>query len=376
MSAAGWLRIRRMIVKEFRQILRDPRMKPVLFVSPILQLLLFGYAVNTDVRHTATFVVDHDRTAASRALVSALTASGYFAVVGTDDRPSALERALQHGHAVVGLQIPPGFAAALAGGQARVQLVVDGSDSNTGLVAQGHATRIVAAFGARLGSDRVAGGGRAGVDLRSRAWYNPGLESRTYNVPGIIAVLLMLMSLLLTSLAVVRERELGTLEQLMVSPLRPGELMLGKTVPVAVIALVQLALVTTVALAWFGIPFRGSPVVLVAGALVYILAGLAFGLLISTITRTQQEAFMVMFLFFLPAVILSGFMYPVSSMPEVLQWLTLANPLRHFLEVVRGIFLKGHGLAELWGEFAILGAMAVVALGLATARFSRSLERA
>lgn len=375
MNAASRLRIRRMIVKEFRQMLRDPRMKPVLFVSPILQLLLFGYAVNTDVRHTATFVVDHDRTATSRALVAALTASGHFAVVGSEARPAALEVALQRGRAVVGLEIPPGFAAALARGEARVQLVVDGSDSNTGLVAQGHAARIVAAFGARLAGERIGRGGPGRVDLRSRAWYNPGLESRTYNVPGIIAVLLMLMSLLLTSLAVVRERELGTLEQLMVSPLRPVELILGKTVPVAVIALVQLALVSAVALAWFGIPFRGSPLVLVAGALVYIVAGLAFGLLISTITRTQQEAFMVMFLFFLPAVILSGFMYPVSSMPEVLQWLTLANPLRHFLEVVRGIFLKGHGLTELWGEFAILGAMAAAALGLATVRFARSLER-
>jgi ABC-2 type transport system permease protein len=366
---ASLRRLRQLVAKELRQLFRDPRIKPLLFVSPILQLVLFGYAVNTDVRDTATFVVDHDRSPASRDLVAALTASGYFRVSGRADAPAALEQALDRSRAVVGLQIPPGFARDLARGEARVQLLVDGSDSNTGLAAQGNAARIIQAHGARL----VAGASeRAGVHLRARVWFNPSLESRVYNVPGVIGVLLLLMTLLLTSLAVVREREMGTLEQLMVSPLRPVELMLGKTIPVAGIALVQLALVTTVALAWFGIPFRGSPAALLAVASVYILAGLSFGLLISTISRTQQEAFMVMFLFLLPAIILSGFMYPVSSMPEPLQWLTLANPLRHFLEVVRGIFLKGEGLADLWPQFLVLAGMATAALTAATIRFARS----
>ncbi len=366
---ASLRRVRQLVAKEVRQLFRDPRIKPLLFVSPILQLVLFGYAVNTDVRDTATFVVDHDRSPASRALVAALTASGYFRVAGGADAPAALQQALDRGQAVVGLQIPPGFARDLARGEARVQLLVDGSDSNTGLAAQGNAARIIQAHGARL----AAGAGeRAGVNLRTRVWFNPSLESRVYNVPGVIGVLLLLMTLLLTSLAVVREREMGTLEQLMVSPLRPVELMLGKTIPVAGIALVQLALVTTVALAWFGIPFRGSPAALLAVASVYILAGLSFGLLISTISRTQQEAFMVMFLFLLPAIILSGFMYPVTSMPEPLQWLTLANPLRHFLEVVRGIFLKGEGLADLWRQLLVLAGMATAALTAATLRFGRS----
>lgn len=369
--SAGWAgRVRHLVVKEIRQLFRDPRIKPLLFVSPILQLVLFGYAVNTDVRHTATFVVDHDRTTASRELVAALTASGYFTVTGQSDRPADLVRALDRGDAVVGLQIPPGYGRDLASGGARVQLLVDGSDSNTGLAAQGNAQRIVMAHGARLvAGDRPA----SGVELRARAWFNPSLESRVYNVPGVIGVLLLLMTLLLTSLAVVREREMGTLEQLMVSPLRPMELMLGKTIPVAGIALLQLGLVTAVALAWFGIPFRGSPGVLVAGAFLYILAGLSFGLLISTITRTQQEAFMVMFLFLLPAIILSGFMYPISSMPEPLQWLTLGNPLRHFLAVVRGIFLRGEGIADLWVEFTVLAAMASAAMLAAANRFARSL---
>lgn len=367
---AALRRIRELVAKELLQIFRDPRIKPVLFVSPILQLLLFGYAVNTDVRHTALFVVDHDRTAASRDLVATLVAGGYFQVTGHSDRPADLVRALDRGEAVVGLEVPPGFARELARGAARIQLLVDGSDSNTGLVAQGNAVRIIQAFGARVaGPARPAGG----VGLRAQALFNPSLESRMYNVPGVIAVLLMLMTLLLTALAVVREREMGTLEQLMVSPLRPVELMIGKTIPVAGIALLQLALVTTVALLWFGVPFRGSALTLLAGAVVYILAGLAFGLLISTITRTQQEAFMVMFLFLLPAIILSGFMYPVSSMPEPLQWLTLANPLRHFLEVVRGVFLKGENLADLWPQLTVLAVMATAALAAATNRFARSL---
>lgn len=363
-------RIRHLVAKELRQLFRDPRIKPLLFVSPILQLVLFGYAVNTDVRHTAAYVVDQDRTAASRALVEALTASGYFRVAGESARPADLVEALDHGDAVVGLQIPPGYARDLALGTASVQLLVDGSDANTGLAAQGNALRIIQAHGARVA---VPPGTSGGVDLRTRVWFNPSLESRVYNVPGVIGVLLMLMTLLLTSLAVVREREMGTLEQLMVSPLRPVELMVGKTLPVAGIALAQLVVVTLVALLWFGIPFRGSPGALLVGAGLYILAGLSFGLLISTITRTQQEAFMVMFLFLLPAIILSGFMYPISSMPEPLQWLTLANPLRHFLELVRAIFLRGEGLRELWPQVLILTALAVGALTAATRRFAASL---
>ncbi|MDZ4675103.1 MAG: ABC transporter permease [Gemmatimonadota bacterium] len=370
MNRAAWLRVRRLVAKEFRQIFRDPRMRPMLFLSPIIQLLLFGYAVNTDVRHTATFLVDHDRSAASRELVAALTASGFFQIVGRSERSADLVGALDRGHAVIGLEIPPGFGDDLAAGRSTVQLLVDGSDSNTGLVAQGNAMRLLQAFALGHSRGQTAGG----VELRTRAWFNPALESRVYNVPGVIAALLILMCLLLTALAVVREREMGTLEQLMVTPLQPSELMLGKTIPVAVIALGQLVLVTAVALLWFGIPFRGNPLALVIGALVYILAGLAFGLLISSATRTQQEAFMVMFLVLMPLLILSGFMYPISSMAEPLQWLTLANPLRHFLVIVRGIFLKGEGLGDLWPQYLTLLAMAVVALRVATIRFARSLR--
>jgi ABC-2 type transport system permease protein len=364
-----------MVVKELRQTFRDERTKRVIFVSPIIQLLLFGYAVNTDVHNVATALVDHDRTAESRDLVSALTASGYFRIVTTSDRSADLGHALDHGDAVVGLEIPVGYGVDLLRGRSpAVQLLVDGTNSNTATVAQGYATRIVQQLGAR--SAQASGGAAvppAGIDLRARAWFNPSLESRVYNVPAVIGVIVLLMCLLLTALGVVREREVGTLEQLLVSPLSPGELMLGKTIPVAGIALVQLTLVTTVALLWFDVPLRGSVPVLLLAAALFILAGLSFGLLISTVSATQQEAFLAMFLFLLPAIILSGFLYPISTMPEFFQRLTLANPLRHFLEIVRGIFLKGAGLRELWVQFTVLTTMAAAGLLVATRRFRRTL---
>jgi ABC-2 type transport system permease protein len=366
------LRISRMVKKELRQLFRDPRTKRVIFLSPILQLVLFGYAVNTDVRRVATWVVDHDRTAESRLLLEAFTASDYFRVVGSGDDPRDLERALDHGDAKVGLRIPAGFARDLRAGRSpAVQLLLDGSNSNTATIAQGYAARIVQQLGTRVGAGPLPEGG---VDLRTRAWYNPGLVSRVYNVPAVVGVIVLLMSLLLTALGVVREREMGTLDQLLVSPLSAGELMLGKTLPVAGVALVQLTLVTTVALLWFQIPLRGSPPVLLLAAVLFILAGLSLGLVISTISDTQQEAFLSMFLFLLPAIILSGFLYPVETMPRFFQWLTLANPLRHFITVIRGIFLKGAGLRELWPQFVFMAVMAAAGLVFATRRFRASLR--
>lgn len=389
MTRLSSLRLRRMVRKELRQLFRDPKTKRVIFVSPIIQLILFGYAVNTDVRRLPTFIVDHDRTVESRLLVDAFTASDYFRVAGRDIDPEAMRRALDRGEATIGLTIPPGFAMDLAGGRSPpVQILVDGTSSNTATVAQGYATRIVRSFrtsgdgsagaldrsGAADGPNHPGvGGAPSGVDFRARAWYNPSLESRVYNVPAVIGVIVLLMCLLLTAMGVVREREMGTLEQLLVSPLRPGELILGKTIPVALIALIQIFLVTSVALLWFDIPLRGSVFALALAAALFILAGLAVGLLISTVSATQQEAFLVMYLFVLPAIILSGFLYPVETMPESFQVLTLANPLRHFLEIVRAIFLKGAGLADVWAQLTVLTAMAAAGLGYAIRRFRASI---
>lgn len=374
------LRVGKMVIKELRQLFRDPKTKRVIFVSPIIQLILFGYAVNTDVRNVATALVDLDRTQESRELVDAFTASGYFDVVIRSDRPADLERALDHGDAVVALHIPAGYSQALAAGRdAPVQLLVDGTNSNTATVAQGYAAKIVQELATRRRATGGAGGTAGGrdapsaIDVRARAWFNPSLESRVYNVPAVIGVIVLLMCLLLTAMAVVREREVGTLEQLLVSPLSPAELMLGKTIPVAGVALVQLMLVTAVALLWFDIPLRGSVPALLLAAALFILAGLSLGLIISTISATQQEAFLAMFLFVLPAIILSGFLYPIDTMPDVFQTLTLANPLRHFLEIVRGIFLKGAGVLDLGVQFGVLTAMAGGGLVVATRRFRASL---
>jgi ABC-2 type transport system permease protein len=362
-------RVRTLLRKELRQIFRDPRMKRFIFIAPVFQLIVFGYAVNTDIRDTPLYVVDQSGTYESRQLVDALTASGYFRVVGRSARPEAMTRALDRGDAIVAIQIPPGYAIDLKAGRGgSVQVIVDGTNSNTATVAQGNVLRIVQQLAERYAID--AGGERpGGVELRIRAWFNPDLASRVYNVPAVMALIVLLMALLLTALTMVRERELGTLEQLMVTPVTPGELILGKTIPVAMIALVQLTVIMIVAIFWFGIPFRGSLLALLAAALIYIVAGLAFGLIISSISRTQQEAILVMFLFIMPAIILSGFMFPIFTMPPIFQWLTLANPIRHFIEIVRPVFLKGSGITDLWPQYLWLLTLAATALLAARWRF-------
>jgi ABC-2 type transport system permease protein len=379
MSGRGLNRRRlwQMIRKEFRQTLRDPRAARMMFLAPVLQVLMFGYVVNTDVRHLRTIIVDRDASADSRALITSMSAAGYFNIVERSDRGADVTTALDHGDAVVGLEIPSGFGADLQSGrQTSVQLLVDGSSANTANVALGYATQIITRFGMDRGVEIAARAGqtnvRGGVDLRSRAWYNENLKSQVYNVPGVIATIMMMMCLLLTSLGVVREREIGTLEQLMVSPLRPTELILGKTLPVVFVALVDLLLVTTVALLLFHIPLRGSFGLLLFAAMGYILAGLGIGLWISTVSKTQQEAFMSMFLFFLPAMFLSGFMFPVEAMPKAFQYLTLLNPMRHFLIVVRGIFLRGAGWDVLHVQIITLYVMGASLLAFATTRFHKT----
>jgi ABC-2 type transport system permease protein len=355
-----------LVVKEFRQVFRDPRMARVIFISPLIQLVVFGYAVSTDLWETSTWLVDQEGSAASRELVETLTASGYFRITGRSHRPADIVRALDRGEAVVGLQIPPDFSTRLRDGSgATVQLLLDGTNSNTASVANSYAERIVQAWGLEASGSLVP----AAVDLRERAWYNADLQSRNYNVPAVVGALILLVCLLLTSLAVVREREIGTLEQLQVSPLQSWELIVGKTVPFAVVGLVDLAIVTTAALVWFDVPFRGSVGWLVGSSLLYLASGLGLGLLISTVSKTQQEAFMGSFLVFMPSILLSGFMFPVSSMPVSFQWLTLLNPVRHYIEIVRAIFLKGTGGADLWPQYLWLLVLGVGLLGFAAWRF-------
>ncbi len=360
-----------LLAKEFRHIFRDPRMARVIFVAPIIQLVAFGYAVSTDLEDTPTFVVDHDNTRESRDLVASLTASGYFEVTGRSASPRDLVRALDRGDAVLGVEIPRAYAEAWLGrGGASIQILLDGTNSNTAAMAQGYITRIVEGRAV----ERAMAGIQLPVDLRERAWYNPELASRNYNVPAVVGTLIMLVCLLLTSLAVVREREIGTLEQLKVSPLTASELIAGKTLPFGIIGMGDMVLVTTVAVLWFDVPLRGSLSLLFLASLLYVVAGLGMGLLVSTVSKTQQEAFMGTFLVFMPALLLSGFMFPVSSMPVVFQNVTVLNPVRHYIEIVRAIFLKGIGIEVLWPQFLALFVLGTALLTLATLRFRREVS--
>ena len=364
-------RVAGLVRKEFHQILRDWRLARIIFVAPVIQLLIFGYAVSTDVRHTWMFVVDGDRTQASRALVDAFTAGGYFDVVGRSDRPADAAAALDYGRAILALRIPAGYARTLREpGGAHVQVLVDGTNSNVATVSLGYAEQIVRSHGLATLERAFT----PPVDLRERAWFNPALVSRNYNVPAVIGTIMLMMSLMLTALSVVREREMGTLEQLMVSPLTPGELIAGKTIPFGLVAMAQMAIITAVALLWFHIPFLGQGLLLLLGALLFLLTTLGLGLLISTVSNTQQEAFLTTFLAIMPVMMLSGFMFPVTSMPVAFQWLTLLNPLRHYLEIVRAIFLKGAGFDALWPHYAVLAGMGTSILWLAGTRFRKTVR--
>jgi drug efflux transport system permease protein len=360
-------RIRGLLRKELIEVLRDPRLTRMVLVAPVLQLVLFGYAVSTDVRHTSTFVVDQDHTQLSRDLTATFFASGYFRLAGASDRPRDLVAAIDGGRALIGLHIPRGFAKEAARDAATVQVVLDGTSSNTATVAMDYAQRIIQEWALRN-----ANAPAPPVELRERAWFNPALRSRDYNVPAVMGNVLMILSLMLTSLAVVRERELGTLEQLMVSPLTPGEMIAGKTIPFALICLADLVLITVVALLWFRVPFQGSFLLLLLAGVLYLVSTLGLGLLISTFSTTQQEAVLTSFLFIMPLMLLSGFMFPVTSMPLAFQWVTLANPVRHFLEIVRAVFLKGAGLDALWRQYLALALIGGSVLVLAARRFHKT----
>jgi ABC-2 type transport system permease protein len=372
-----WERLWQMLVKEFIHIFRDPRMRAVVFVTPIIQLVVLGYAATTDLSEVRTAVADLDRSAESRELVRRLEASGHFRLVAHASAPRALGDLLDRGRVRLALQIDPGFASDLRRGRpAVVQVLVDGTDSNAAGVVADHVSRIVA----RLNRD-LARAGRpgpaaeeAGLDLRIRTWYNPDLRSQLYYVPGVIAILIMLTSLLLTSMAIVRERELGTMEQLLVTPIRPVELILGKTIPFALIGFFDVALITAVAVFWFQVPIRGSLVLLFAATACYLLSALGIGLSISTVSRTQQQALMTTFLFFQPAMLLSGFVFPIANMPPAVQYLTYLNPLRYFLTIIRGIFLKGNGLDVLWPEVLALLVLGTVVMAVSSLRFRTRLE--
>jgi ABC-2 type transport system permease protein len=372
-------RILTMLRKEFRSVFRDPRMRMVIFGLPVLQTLIFGYAVTLDVRHVRLVVLDRDQTPASRSLIARFTGSGHFDAVAWVQDERTAQQAIDRGEASAILQLNAGFGAKLGSGRPTpVQLIIDGSDSNTARFVLNYAETIAGTFSRAVvleQAERRRGPGRppASVDLRARAWFNADLESRNFYVPGIIATLVMLVSLMLTSMAIVREKEVGTIEQIMVTPIRPVEFILGKCAPFVVIGFINVFMVTAVGLYWFDIPMRGSFGLLLAGTSLFLLSTLGIGLFISTISSTQQQAMMTTFFFFFPAMLLSGFVYPIANMPEYVQWLTFLNPLRYFLIIIRGVFLKGVGIEILWTQLAALLGLGLMVMSFAVARFRKTL---
>jgi ABC-2 type transport system permease protein len=374
-------RIFHILVKEFIQLWRDKWGRFRLIVPPVVQLLLFGYAATFEVYHVSTAVLDLDRSQESRELVARFTSSDRLRVVERAQTQKEADTAIDRGDAAVALVIHAGFANLLRKGQdAPLQVVVDGTNSNTALIALGYINTIANGFALDYVTDLAArtqgvmGTQQVQVTIEQRPWYNPDFNGRWFFVPGVIATILLVMIVNLTAFAVVREREVGTLEQIMVSPIRPAEFILGKTVPFFAVGFGLAGLITITGIVWFEVPFVGNPLVFMLGTTLYLLSLLALGLLISTVCVTQQQAFATNFFVLNPLFILSGFSFPISSMPEVLQWFTYLNPLRYFLVVIRGTFLKGVGIDVLWPQLSAMAIIAAVLLGLSILRFRKSLE--
>jgi ABC-2 type transport system permease protein len=374
-------RLKQMLIKEFIQVFRDKRTRFILFGPPIVQMLVFGYAATYEIHHVPTVVLDLDHSQESRELISRFTSSPYFDVQRQLTGLSQIGDLIEQGKATVGIEIHAGFARNLRKGQAApLQVIVDATNSNTALIASGYITQISLDFARDYQKDRI---GRIApqlievmpsVELEARPWYNPDLRSRWFFIPGIIGSLTLVLVITLTAFAVVREREIGTLEQIMVTPIRPAEFILGKTLPFFLIGLFDVSLIAVVGSLWFQVPFRGHLLDLFAGSVLFLLSMLGVGLLISTISSTQQQAMVTAFFFIMPAVSFSGFGFPISTMPQWMQYLTYLSPLRYFLIVLRGTYLKGVGMDILWPQMAAMGGLAFSLLTIAILRFHKALD--
>jgi len=365
------------VLKEFLQLRQDRKMIPVLIVGPLMQLLALGYAANMDVTNVPMLLVDQDRTVESRALVERFTGSGYFALAGQVATVEDVEPWLVAGRAQIALVIGAGYGAAVVGGRtARVQVIADGTDANSAVVGLGYASRIVSSVGTTLEASRLTRSRAPGaIELLPRVFYNPDLRSRWFYVPAVLAMVLMLVTMMLPSMAVVREKEIGTLEQISVTPLQPWQLILGKLAPFVVIGIFDLWLITLLARVIFGVPLRGSLLVLTLLTLLYLLNTLGLGLLVSTMVNTQQQAMMFSaFVLMVPMIYLSGLIFPIENMPVAIQYATYAIPVRYYGNVIRGVFLKGSGFGALWPDALALAAIGCTVLTLAVLRFRKSLD--
>lgn len=373
-------RVRFLFIKELIQVLRDKRLRITLIFPPIFQLIVFGYAANLDVKHINTAVRDLDQSVESRELITRFGSSKYFDIISYPQTPKEIEALIKKGDVILSIEIPSDFSKKLKkGNTATVQIILDGTESNTAMIALGYVSRILSEYSTtimikRLNRQGMVGFEEAGVELEQRIWFNPNAESRLFYVPGVIASIAFLIPIILTAQAIVREREIGTLEQIMVTPIRSWELMVGKTLPFAMIGLVDAIMIALIGVFWFEVPLRGNPLILLLGNVLFLMSSVGIGLFISTISSTQQQAQISTFFFMMPAFILSGFAFPLENMPEWLQYITYANPLRYFLIIIRGVFLKGNGLDILWSEMlalAILGGFMII---LSSLRFQKRLK--
>lgn len=372
--------------KEALHIRRDPRSLFLAIGLPIILIVLFGYAITLDIKHVAIGVVDQDRTTLSREFTARLRASAYFDLRYVLDNPAGVERSLDEGRVKAVIVFPDGFARDVAGSRdAAIQILLDGSNNNTALITMGYISRLVQKLGTdmlteRFGRAGLAGGagGAAGfpsVVPKMRVWYNPELKSTDFIVPGLVAVVMMVLSGMLTSLTVAREWETGTMEQLIAGPVRAYEIVIGKLIPSFGLGLAQLVLIVVTGTIFFGVPLRGSLFALLASSSVFLLCGLAIGLFLSIATKSQQLAYMLSLLTtMLPAFLLSGFMTPISSMPRLIQYVTYLFPARYFMGIVRGIFLKGYGFGQIWPPLLFMTGFCVLALAACVRRLKLRLD--
>jgi len=372
-----WRRIRHIIIKEFIQVLRDKKLRFFLIVPPLVQLLTYGYVVNFDIKRVAVAVFDESRTMESRQLIDRFASNDWFNVKYFVASQKELLHLVDRGDITMALWFQWDFATRMRQGKSgRLQVIVDATDSNAALIVSRYAGTVIADYNQEQLNQRLARQGQVwaaqsglALDMEPRAWFNPNLVSRYSMVPGVIAMVVLLVSLMLTALSVVREKEIGTMEQILVTPIRPIELMLGKTIPFVIISLIEVAMVTALGILWFEVPFRGSFLVLLLGTMAFLFNSVGLGLLISTVPSTQQQAMMAGNLFLTPAILLSGLIFPIANMPVFFQYLTYLNPLMYFVIVTQGIFLKGAGLTLLWPQITAMTVLGMGMLALAVARF-------
>ena len=370
-----------MLIKEFIQVFRDKRTRFLLFGPPAIQMLVFGYAATLEIKHVPTAIVDYDNSQVSRELISRFEASRYFDIRKRLTDCRGVSEAIDRSDVTMAIQINSGFAREVRKGQtAHLQVIVDSTNSNTALVGLGYLNEVTGAFASQYQTEALQRTSPFAIALMpkvvldQRPWYNTDMSSQWFFVPGVIGNLILVIVMILTAFAVVREREIGTLEQIMVTPIRRTEFILGKTIPFFLIGLFDAALISSIGTLWFKVPLRGSILVLALGTVLFLLCVLGIGLFISTISRTQQQAMMTSFFFIMPAIIFSGFGSPISSMPEFLQYLTYVNPMRYYQTVLRSIYLKGVGLEVLWPDMVAMALIGMVMLTVSVLRFQKSLE--